>query len=220
MSFETALAVILKEEGGFCFTTGDRGGPTNRGITHRAWRKYKKLPPYPYARYLWEWEPDLIIAMTPAARDALGPAPQGESLEEMRDAEHAECAMMIAISDAETAEFYQGEYWAPILGDKLPPVLAVGVFDEAVNAGVGEAVKLLQRLVGAGDDGKMGAGTLTQVANYPTASDGSHTQDQALAAAYAQRRIDVYHQIADAEPADRRFLPGWDARARRVGGLT
>ena len=54
---------------------------------------------------------------------------------------------------------YAKKYWLPVFDD-LPYEVAFQVFDAAVNSGVGQAVRWLQRAVGAADDGKLGPVTL------------------------------------------------------------
>lgn len=54
---------------------------------------------------------------------------------------------------------YAKKYWLPAF-DQLPYPVAFQVFDAAVNSGVGQAVRWLQRAVGAADDGKLGPVTL------------------------------------------------------------
>lgn len=47
-SFEEALALVLRHEGGFVNHPDDPGGATNKGVTqatYDAWRKRQKLPP-------------------------------------------------------------------------------------------------------------------------------------------------------------------------------
>lgn len=47
------------------------------------------------------------------------------------------------------------KYWLPEF-DQLPYQVALQVFDAAVNSGIGQAVRWLQRSVGTADDGKLG----------------------------------------------------------------
>lgn len=54
---------------------------------------------------------------------------------------------------------YSRKYWLPAF-DQLPYQVAFQVFDAAVNSGVGQAVRWLQRTVGTADDGKLGPITL------------------------------------------------------------
>lgn len=55
---------------------------------------------------------------------------------------------------------YRDRYWDPIRGDRLPPQLALCVFDCAVNQGQGTAIRLLQCAVKAKEDGVMGDKTI------------------------------------------------------------
>lgn len=57
---------------------------------------------------------------------------------------------------------YAKKYWLDAF-DRLPYPVAFQVFDAAVNSGVGQAVRWLQRSVGVADDGKLGPVTLAAV---------------------------------------------------------
>lgn len=57
---------------------------------------------------------------------------------------------------------YAKKYWLPVFDD-LPYEVAFQVFDAAVNSGVGQAVRWLQRAVGVADDGKIGPVTMKAV---------------------------------------------------------
>jgi lysozyme family protein len=59
-------------------------------------------------------------------------------------------------------EIYKRDYWDRAQCDKLPPTLAFLLFDAAVNSGIGQATRFLQRAVGTADDGVIGP--LTQAA--------------------------------------------------------
>lgn len=58
---------------------------------------------------------------------------------------------------------YRAQYWDAVRADELPPVLRYAVFDAAVNSGDKQAVKWLQRSVGASEDGEIGPKTLALV---------------------------------------------------------
>lgn len=58
-------------------------------------------------------------------------------------------------------EIYRKNYWAPIKADQLPDALRFHVFDAAVNSGVSQAVKFLQRAAGVTEDGVIGPQTLS-----------------------------------------------------------
>lgn len=55
---------------------------------------------------------------------------------------------------------YRADYWNAIKGDDLPEALAVLLFDGAVNHGVKTAIRMMQRAVGAKDDGVIGPLTI------------------------------------------------------------
>lgn len=57
---------------------------------------------------------------------------------------------------------YRKSYWLPQFDD-LPYAVAFQVFDGAVNSGVGQAVRWLQRAVDVADDGDPGPVTLAAV---------------------------------------------------------
>lgn len=59
---------------------------------------------------------------------------------------------------------YKRDYWDRLKADDLPGKVRYAVFDAAVNSGVAQAVKWLQRAAGAQVDGVMGPRTLQKVA--------------------------------------------------------
>jgi lysozyme family protein len=61
---------------------------------------------------------------------------------------------------------YRASYWDAVRADELPKPLRYATFDAAVNSGVTQAAKWLQRAVGAVDDGKIGPETI-RMANGP-----------------------------------------------------
>ena len=64
----------------------------------------------------------------------------------------------------ETAKaIYRKDYWTPIRADELPESVRYAVFDAAVNSGNAQAVRWLQRAVGATADGIIGPRTLQAV---------------------------------------------------------
>jgi len=70
------------------------------------------------------------------------------------------------ITEAEAVAIYKTDFWDKVKGDALPYGIALQVFDMAVNAGVVPASKLLQRAVGAKDDGIIGPMTLKAVKSF------------------------------------------------------
>ena len=71
------------------------------------------------------------------------------------------------MSTAERDSIYRGRYWALIKGESLPPGVNYVVFDGAVNSGVAQSAKWLQRAVGVKADGVVGPATLLAVKSYP-----------------------------------------------------
>ena len=55
---------------------------------------------------------------------------------------------------------YKDRYWDACQADKLPPDVRYIVFDGAVNSGVSQSVKWLQRACGVLDDGVVGPQTI------------------------------------------------------------
>jgi lysozyme family protein len=62
-------------------------------------------------------------------------------------------------------QIYRTDYW-PVAGcDAVPDPLKFDLFDFAVNSGPGRAAKLLQKTVGAVEDGSIGPRTLLAIGN-------------------------------------------------------
>lgn len=55
---------------------------------------------------------------------------------------------------------YRERYWNAVRAEELPDKVRYIVFDAAVNSGVGQAIRWLQRAVGVADDGVMGPKTM------------------------------------------------------------
>ena len=64
----------------------------------------------------------------------------------------------------ETAkDIYKKMYWDAVKAEELPPVLRYATFDAAVNSGVTQAVRWLQRAAGVTADGLLGPKTLEAI---------------------------------------------------------
>lgn len=111
--------------------------------------------------------------------------------------------MMQGVTDAEAREiFKQDYYYAPKI-DQLPENLQDTVFDMYINSG-SNAIKILQRMVGADEDGVIGPQTLAAVA------DANITRD-----AYADARIEYYKSISKPGTKNAEFRQGWINRANK-----
>lgn len=62
---------------------------------------------------------------------------------------------------------YRRRYWEPAGCDHVPAALRFPLFDFAVNSGPSRAARLLQRSVGAEEDGSIGPKTLMSIHNMP-----------------------------------------------------
>jgi len=71
-----------------------------------------------------------------------------------------------ALSENQAKSIYRRDYWDVNNLDSLSLPLALCVLDCAVNQGNAVAVPLLQRLVGAKDDGDIGPQTLQSIRQY------------------------------------------------------
>jgi lysozyme family protein len=58
---------------------------------------------------------------------------------------------------------YHAAYWLPIQADELPEEIRFDIFDAAVNSGVSQATRWLQRAVGAKPDGVIGPLTMAAI---------------------------------------------------------
>lgn len=98
---------------------------------------------------------------------------------------------------------YRASYWDAVRADELPAVVRYSVFDAAVNSGVSQSVKWLQRALGVSDDGAMGPKTLAAA----KAADGYALKSKMLGA-----RLQFMADL----PTWPSFGRGW---ARRVASL-
>ena len=67
------------------------------------------------------------------------------------------------IPDAHLKDIYFTRYWQKVEGDDLPIGVDLAVFDFAVNSGPGRAIKAVQKVTGADQDGIVGSRTLASI---------------------------------------------------------
>lgn len=65
---------------------------------------------------------------------------------------------------------YRKDYWDAVRADEVPQAVRYALFDAAVNSGVKQAVKWLQRALGVAEDGVIGQQTLAAVRSADTAA--------------------------------------------------
>ena len=83
---------------------------------------------------------------------------------------------------------YKRDFWDHIGGDTLPPGVAFQLFDFAVNAGIGTAIRKAQDVAGVADDGNWGPVTQAAVAALAPA---------AFIARFAAAKIRFYTKLAN-----------------------
>lgn len=103
------------------------------------------------------------------------------------------------------SRLYKQRYWDRVQADKLPKGVDYVVFDFAINAGVGRAVKTLQSTVGSTPDGIIGNRTLASV----NAMDAKELVNK-----YSDARVDFYQGIVARRPDQVRFIRGWLNRVK------
>lgn len=67
------------------------------------------------------------------------------------------------LTRAQAIEIYRRDFWLRAKCEQLPKAVAFQLLDGAVNSGIGQAVRWLQRAAGAADDGLIGPATLAAV---------------------------------------------------------
>lgn len=104
------------------------------------------------------------------------------------------------IEEAEVQAIYHARYWVAAKCDAVPWPLSVGHFDAAVNHGVANAWRIMQRALGVADDGKPGPITMhaLQLANPPD-----------LKWEWLKARAGFYARIVQGNPPQSKFLRGW-----------
>lgn len=107
---------------------------------------------------------------------------------------------------------YKRDYWDKIKGDQITDQNAAAVlFDYAVNAGVGAAVKAAQTVLGVAVDGGLGPQTLGAINRAGSGFAGQLTR----------YRVSFYTKLATSNPAKYgKYLAGWIKRAESFFRLT
>ncbi|MBK5956958.1 hypothetical protein CCR97_01825 [Rhodoplanes elegans] len=108
------------------------------------------------------------------------------------------------LTRAEAIEIFRARYWNRIRGEALPPPLDLVVMDGAVNHGVENVAKMLQRILGVEDDGVIGNDTLAALA--------LHTGSPAAIVALALKVADARKSRYVGHPDAKYFLRGWSNR--------
>jgi lysozyme family protein len=147
----------------------------------------------------WSWHPD----------DPGGATMRGITLKTYsnflgRDASPDE---LRAISDADTQSIYRRDYWDAVQADSLASGVDVAAFDFAVNSGPRRAIKIMQKLAMAEQDGVIGPKTLKRVWER-TATYG--------APKFVEEYSDLRQRFLEKLTAFKTFGRGWTARVDTV----
>ena len=77
--------------------------------------------------------------------------------------EHGYTGSMRDLTREQAKAIYRSAYWYRAKADEYDFAIGFQLFDAAVNHGIGNAVRFLQRAVGAADDGIVGPNTLRAI---------------------------------------------------------
>ena len=108
------------------------------------------------------------------------------------------------ITNAEITDLYRTLYWNVAKCNVLPDGVDTIHFDMAVNAGPGQAAKLLQRAIGVTDDGIIGPETIAKV---------NGLDPRKVIGNYVEKRTDFYVDLVVRDVTQLKFLKGWIRRA-------
>jgi lysozyme family protein len=115
-------------------------------------------------------------------------------------------APVSTITAAEVSEIYRAQYWNACRCADIEPLdarLALIVFETAVNSGVGQASKILQRLLQVTPDGQIGLQTIAALGGRDL---------KGLVEDYLWARLALDAGIARRRPKSRQFLLAWVSR--------
>lgn len=112
-----------------------------------------------------------------------------------------------SIDDGEVSSIYYAGYWVSAGCDRMPPKLALAVFDAAVNHGPKRAVKFLQKILGTLADGAFGAKSLSALEHALTMEG-----EAGLVERYLDERAWFYDAIVARDPSQAVFRRGWGNR--------
>jgi lysozyme family protein len=111
------------------------------------------------------------------------------------------------ITDAETRELYEQNYWETSKAQVMHTPLDVCHFDWSVNHGISGALKTLQAALGVPVDGIYGRETASALATCDSVE---------TAQAYNTLRREWYRNRVIEKPSQAEFLKGWLARVDRL----
>ena len=111
---------------------------------------------------------------------------------------------MRSLTRERAKSIYKAAFWDRAQADQYHPAIGYQLFDAAVNHGIGNAVRMLQRAVGVADDGAIGSVTLAAI-NSKDVSD--------VLVLFNAERLEFYTNLSTFAT----FGRGWSRRV--VGNL-
>lgn len=118
------------------------------------------------------------------------------------------CLDIRNLSLEDAACLYRSDYFKRICGYDIDSQrIASKLLDMAVNMGVVSATKLLQHSLAITPDGVFGPVTLKAV---------NMADPDVVMRRLVEKSVKYYRDIAAANPADAKYLPGWIARAESL----
>lgn len=120
----------------------------------------------------------------------------------------------------QAAKIYLWCFWVPAKCDALPKRIDHAVFDQAVNAGIRTAGRMLQRAINRVSDVSHLPAIIEDGAIGPqTVDTAQRVHPPVLIAAFRQVAADRYRGLVVARPSQSVFLNGWLARAAKLGSV-
>ena len=114
---------------------------------------------------------------------------------------------VLALDEAKQKVIFKKYFWDTIKGDEMPSLLAMAVYDAAVNLGVVRAIKMLQYALGVTSDGVIGVQTLAAANSKDTVNT--------VKIIMAVRMLYYYGLANDTAWADE-FIQGWRNRVYKL----
>lgn len=111
------------------------------------------------------------------------------------------------ITDEEVEEIYHRNYWLDGLCDRMPLALGLVHFDFAVNAGITQAFRTLQRVIGTTVDGRFGPKSFSALEEAIRSKGLLNLINE-----YSDERVVFYVRITENRAANLKFLRGWILR--------
>ena len=112
-------------------------------------------------------------------------------------------AEMRGLTPEKVEPMYKNKFWDAVRGDELKVGIDYLMFDFAVNAGAGRAIKTLQTAIGVPDDGGFGPVTMASMKSYEPVK---------LIERFSQAKEDFYRSLNTFDV----FGKGWLNRVERV----